>query len=166
MIGHIVIAVLLLSAAQAQTGTKAPLDADRPAEATAVVEPSSVAPGDAATLQIALNVLEGGHANSNTPADPNLVPTKFTAKAAAGIVWGNPRYPEPQTVREWYAPDPLSVYLNGSVISVPFTVEKTAHEGAIDLAGVILTQICDHDRCYPPFKVKVAARVIVKKKYD
>jgi hypothetical protein len=164
MIGQVVITAILLSAAQAQTGTKAPLDADRPAEATAVVEPASVAPGGEAALEITLSILEGGHANSNIPSDPNLVPTRFIAKAAAGIVWGGPRYPEPQTVREWYARDPLSVYLSGSVISVPFTVEKTAHEGAIDLSGSILTQICDHDRCYSPFKVKVAAQVIVKKK--
>jgi hypothetical protein len=164
MIGHLAIAVILLSGAQAQTGAKPPLDANRPAEAVAVVDPATVAPGGEATLEITLNILEGGHANANVPADPNLVPTRFTAKAAAGIVWGNPRYPKPQTVREWYAPDPLSVYSSGSVISVPFTVEKTAHEGAIDLAGLILTQICDHDRCYPPFRVKVTARVVVKKR--
>jgi DsbC/DsbD-like thiol-disulfide interchange protein len=163
MIGQLVIAALLLSAAQAQTGAKAPLDANRPAEAVAVVEPATVAPGGEATLKITLNILEGGHANSNVPADPNLVPTRFTAKATTGITWGNPRYPEPQTVREWYAQDPLSVYSSGSVISVPFTVEKTAREGAIDLAGVILTQICDHEKCYPPYRVKVAARVMVKK---
>jgi DsbC/DsbD-like thiol-disulfide interchange protein len=164
MIEQLVIAALLLTAPQAQTAAKAPLDADRPADAVAIVEPATVAPGGEATLRITLNILEGGHANSNVPADRNLVPTRFTPKAAAGIVWGNPRYPEPQTVREWYAKDPLSVYSSGSVISVPFTVEKTARQGAIDLAGLIVTQICDHEKCYPPFRVKVAARVLVKKK--
>lgn len=157
-------AILSVAAAQAQREQRSALDVDRPAEAQTVVEPASVAPGGQATLKITLNILEGGHANSNIPADPNMVPTSYTAKPAAGVVWGSPLYPEPQMVREWYAQDPLSVYLSGSVISVPFTVEKTAKEGTVDLAGVILTQICDHDQCYPPFSVKVAAKLTVTKK--
>jgi hypothetical protein len=164
MIGRFVIAAALAAAAVQAQETKSTLDADKPAEAKTVVEPATVAPGGTATLKITLNILEGGHANSNIPTDPNMVPTSYTAKPVAGIVWGTPLYPEAQSVREWYAPDPLSVYLSGSVISVPFTVEKTARVGAIDLAGVILTQICDHDQCYPPFAVKVAAQVTVKKK--
>jgi len=106
--------------------------------------------------------MEGGHANSNIPADPNMVPTVFAPKAVAGITWGRPLYPEPQTVNEWYSADPLSVFLNDSVITVPFTLDKSARGRPISLSGVLLTQVCDHEQCYPPTHMTVTAELKVQ----
>ena len=117
------IGILLACAAFAQTAT---LDADKPVDAVATLAPESVAPGGQGQFKITLRIMEGGHANSNVTSDPNLIPTSFTPKPAPGITWGRPLYPESKTVTEWYAADPLPVFLDNSVIAVPFTVEKNA----------------------------------------
>jgi tetratricopeptide (TPR) repeat protein/thiol-disulfide isomerase/thioredoxin len=132
------------------------LDADRPVDAAAVIEPATVPAGGHGTLKIALELMEGGHANSNVTADPNLIPTSFTPKPVAGIVWGKPVYPEAKSVTEWYSTDPLSVFVDGAVISVPFTVEQGAANSVV-LSGALLAQVCDHDQCYPPRRVTVTA---------
>ncbi len=152
---------LLLAASAART-QEAPLGAGRPAAAVGAVEPVSLPPGGQGTLKVTIKLMEGGHANCNIPADPNMVPTAFTPKAAAGVTWGRPRYPEPQTVRERYSADPLSVYLSDSVITVPFTLDKTAPGKPIILTGVLLTQVCDHEQCYPPTRVTVTAELKVE----
>jgi thiol-disulfide isomerase/thioredoxin len=138
------------------------LDADRPAAALAAVEPATLAPGQQGTLTLTLKLMEGGHANSNVPGDPTLVPTSFTPKPAAGIEWGRPSYPEPTTAREWYAPDPLSVFADGAQIRVPFTLSGSAPRGPLTVAGSIMVQVCDHEQCYPPSRVNIAAQVTVK----
>ena len=151
-------ALLFAAAAAAQTQ----LDADKPADAVAAAEPAVLAPGAQGTLRITLKIMEGGHANSNVPADPNMVPTTFTAKPAEGVVWGRPHYPEPQMVREWYAADPLSVFTNDSVITIPFTIDKSAHQGPVTLAGSVFIQVCDHEQCYPPSNLKIAVPIKVE----
>lgn len=138
------------------------LDADRPADAVAAVEPATILSGGQGTLKVTLKLMETGHANSNITADPNLIPTSFTPKPAVGIVWGRARYPDAQTVNEWYSRDPLSVYLSDSVIVVPFTVQKTAPAGEIGITGVLITQVCDHEQCYPPSHVTVKTSVKIE----
>jgi thiol-disulfide isomerase/thioredoxin len=138
------------------------LDIDRPAAALASIEPASLAPGARGTLNLTLKIMEGGHANSNITADPNLVPTTFTPKPTPSVTWARPMYPEPTTAREWYATDPLSVFADGALIRVPFTLDSSAPRGPLTLAGALLVQVCDHDQCYPPSRVNVTTQVTVK----
>jgi thiol-disulfide isomerase/thioredoxin len=138
------------------------LDVDRPAAALAAVAQASLAPGEQGTLNLTLKIMEDGHANSNVTADPNLVPTAFTPTPVASITWGRAVYPEPSTVREWYAPDPLSVFADGALIRVPFTLDRATPRGPLTLAGSLVVQVCDHDQCYPPSRVSVTAQVTVK----
>jgi thiol-disulfide isomerase/thioredoxin len=140
------------------------LDADRPAAALAAVDPATLAPGQQGTLTVTLKLMEGGHANSNVPGDPNLVPTSFTPKPAAGLDWGRPSYPEPTAVREWYSPEPLSVFVDGAQIRVPFTVGAGAAAGAVGFNGVLTIQVCDHDQCYPAARVPVTGQLHVEGK--
>lgn len=143
---------------------RAQLDADKPVDAVAVVQPAALAAGGQGTLKVTIKIMEGGHANANVTADPNLVPTAFTPKPAAGIAWGRPVYPAASTVTEWYSADPLSVFVNDSVIVVPFTVEKSATPQRATLSGVLQAQVCDHDQCYPPSRVTVKAEVNIERK--
>jgi hypothetical protein len=106
--------------------------------------------------------MEGGHANANYVADPNLIPTVFAPQAATGVTWGAPKYPDAKTVTEWYSPEPLRVFRDGTVILVPFTLAKTAKPGSITLGGILQAQVCDHENCYRPGKVTVTARVQIR----
>ena len=145
------IAMLCACAGYAQ----APLDADRPVDAVASLEKPAIAPGGNGKLKVALKIMEGGHANANVTADPNLIPTSFTPKPVKGIVWGPAVYPDTQKVTEWYAADPMQVFVDGAVIEVPFTVEAGSPAGPVTLTGVLQAQVCDHEQCYPPRRVTV-----------
>ena len=149
--------VCLAATAAAQTLTPA-----HPFAATASVEPAAVAPGAPATLKVTLHIMEGGHANANTVADPNLIPTSFTPQPVAGIAWSAPKYPDPRTVTEWYSTEPLQVFRDGAVILVPFTVAATARPGDVTLSGTLQAQVCDHESCYRPGKVTVTASMKVR----
>ena len=160
---HACVAAIIMLAAGASAAQQ--LDADRPAAATAEARPTRLAAGEQGILRVTIKIMEGGHANSNIPADPDLVATNFTPKPSAGIIWGRPKYPEPQSVREWYSADPLSVFMDGAEIIVPFTVDRSA-AGNLALNGVLTVQICDHEQCYPAVRVPVTAQVQVAERKE
>ncbi len=112
-------------------------------------------PGEHAIFNVILELPENSHVNASRVSDPNLIPTVFTPAPVAGIIWGIPQYPAPVEVVESYSVDPLKVYRNGSVISVPFTVEKNAAR-SIRIGGVLYAQACDDEQCYPPKRVAVS----------
>src|SRR5688572_29035494 len=111
----------------------------------ASVAPGRVLPGAEVLLNLKLNLATGAHANSNEVADPNLIPTVFLPKPQTGLIWAQPRYPQPTQVTEWYSTDPLSVFENGAIISVPLTVEKTATPGQLTVEGSRRIQVCDSE---------------------
>jgi thiol-disulfide isomerase/thioredoxin len=146
------LAALLSGAAPAATEQTADKDFF---SVQATVEPANVKPGGQALLKLTIKIAGDAHVNSNAPKDQNLIPTVFTPRPAAGIVWGQPRYPEPTEVTEWYSVDPLVVFTDGAVITVPLTIEPTA-SGTLELGGALLAQACDHEQCYPPRRLTVA----------
>lgn len=126
----------------------------------ATVEPASAKPGGQALLKLTMKIAGDAHVNSNAPKDPNLIPTIFTPRPAAGIVWGRPQYPEPVEVTEWYSVDPLVVFTDGAVITVPLTIEPAA-SGKLELSGTLTAQACDHEQCYPPRRLPIAVPLTI-----
>jgi len=127
----------------------------------ASIVPAKATPGAEVMLNLKLNLADGAHANSNEITDPNLIPTVFLPKQAAGLTWGQPKYPQPTHVNEWYSTDPLSVYEDGAEITVPLIVEKTATPGPLTVEGSLRIQVCDSEKCYPVRRVPVKASLLV-----
>jgi thiol-disulfide isomerase/thioredoxin len=126
----------------------------------ATVEPGAVKPGGQATLKLTMKIAGDAHVNSNAPKDQNLIPTIFTPRPTAGVIWGKPQYPEPAEVTEWYSVDPLAVFTDGAVITTPFAIEPSA-AGTLELNGVLIAQACDHEQCYPPRRLAVTALLTI-----
>jgi thiol-disulfide isomerase/thioredoxin len=125
------------------------------ATARAELSAGKIERGGQGVMKVILQVPERAHVNSAMPSDPNLIPTSFTPDAVEGITWGVPEYPPVVEVVEWYSVDPLKVYGDGAVISVPFTVGQGA--GAlVRLSGVLNSQACDDEKCYPPKRFVVS----------
>jgi len=142
----------LLSGAVAETAGQT---ADKNyVSAQATVEPAYAKPGGQALLKLRMKIAGDAHVNSNAPKDPNLIPTIFTPRPTAGVVWGKPQYPEPTEVTEWYSADPLIVFRDGAVITVPLMIEPTA-TGTLELGGTLLAQACDHEQCYPARRLTI-----------
>jgi len=79
------------------------------------------------------------------------------------LSWGQPRYPQPTKVTEWYSQDPLSVFEDGAVITVRLTVEKSATSGQLAVEGSLRIQVCDSEKCYPVRRVPVTVSLSVVK---
>jgi thiol-disulfide isomerase/thioredoxin len=142
----------------------APKENSSPVDAGAVLDPASLPAGGKGRFQIVLRLADGAHVNSHAPADPHLIGTTFTPEPAAGIVWGAPEYPPVSSVTEWYATDPLSVYQDGAVITVPFTVSPSASPKPVALGGALRAQACDHEKCYPPRSIPLSAQLTISGK--
>jgi thiol-disulfide isomerase/thioredoxin len=160
----VLIAVLVVAG-----GLSVPLDV--PAQAgeenrvgvDASVAPVNAAPGAEVVLSLKLKLAEGAHANANETGDPNLIPTVFLPKPQTGLSWGQPKYPQPTHVTEWYSTDPLSVFEDGAIITVPLTVEKTELRGQMTVEGSLRIQVCDSEKCYPVRRVPVKVLLPVVK---
>ncbi len=148
--------LLLLSSAQAQYG------APKVATVTAAAKSAAVAPGGKGVLLVTVNVGPQYHINANKPNDPAYIATEFTGQSGHGVTFGQPRYPVAKSVKVSYSPKPLLVYMGRAVISVPFTVARTAKPGRVALAGALAFQGCDAKSCYPPASAQVRASVTVK----
>lgn len=130
------------------------------------VAPETVVVGGTAVLRLKLRLPTGAHSNSNSPADPNLIPTAFYPKAQSGVTWGHPRYPPPKNVVEWYSDEPLSVFEDGAVITVDVGVGESASKGRLVLEGTLEIQVCDNEKCYPPRQLPVRAGIKVVSEVD
>ena len=142
--------------AQAQFG------APKVATVTATARPSAVAPGGKGVLLVTVAVGPKYHINAHTPNDPAYIATVFAGQKTPGITFGPAAYPAPKAMRLSYAPKPLLVYTGRAVISVPFTVAKTARPGRVPLAGAVSFQGCDARSCYPPASAQVRAAVTIR----
>ena len=128
----------------------------------AVVKPTTVARGSSGTLLVTVVVSPGFHINAARPNDPALIPTVFTGHAPKGILYGAARYPAPKSMRVSYENKPMLVYTGTTVISIPFTVAKTAKPGAGQLLGTVNYQGCNATSCYPPTSTSIQALVTVR----
>lgn len=153
--------LVLVGGLFAPAGIPAQTDEENLVSVDASIDPNKVLPGAEALLKIKLKLAPGAHANSNQVADPNLIPTVFLPKAQTGLSWGQPKYPEPSKVTEWYSTDPLSVFEDGAIITVPLTVEKTATPGQLTIEGSLRIQVCDSEKCYPSRRVPVKVSLSV-----
>jgi len=150
------LSLLALLPAQAQFGTP------KVATVTAVASPSAVAPGGKGVLRVIVNIGPQYHINAHLPNDPAYIATVFTGQKSPGITLGTAKYPAPRAMKLSYAAKPLLVYTGKTVISIPFTVAKTAKRGKTGLAGSVSFQGCDARSCYPPASAQVRAAVLVK----
>ena len=148
--------LLFVPSAHAQFG------APKVATVTATTKPAAVAPGGKGVLLVTVNVGPQYHINANKPNDPAYIATEFTGQGGHGITFGQAKYPAAKSVKVSYSPKPLLVYVGKSVITVPFTVAKTARPGKMALAGALAFQGCDAKSCYPPASAQVRASVTVK----
>jgi hypothetical protein len=132
------------------------------AAAHASVQAASVVRGGKDVLIVTLNVKPQYHVNANKPNDPAYIPTVFTPAPVLGVVFGPVHYPSAKLVKVSYSTKPLLVYTGKAVITVLFTVAKTAKPGPKMLTGSVAFQGCDAKSCYPPATAPVKAALTVK----
>lgn len=127
------------------------------ATVSASAKPTALARGGRGVLTVTVAVAPHFHINAHAPGNPDLIGTDFTATGAA---FGAVHYPAPKIIP--VGKKPTRVYQGRSVITVPFTVPKTAKPGRMTVGGSLTYQGCNDTMCYPPTTVPVKAVVIVR----
>lgn len=131
--------------------------ASKVATVSASAKPAALARGGRGILTITVAVAPKFHVNAHAPSDPDLIGTDFHGTGAA---FGAVHYPAASTIT--ISRKPTRVYQGRSVITVPFTVPRTAKPGRMTVGGSLTYQGCNETMCYPPTTVPVKAVVTVK----
>jgi thiol:disulfide interchange protein DsbD len=106
------------------------------------------------TLRIQAHLASGWHVNSHHPSEEYLIPTSVKLDPAAGIRYGEPRYPEGKTQKFSFSETPLSVYAEEFAIEVPVEWSGSA---APAISGSVEFQSCNDTQCLAPASVAFRA---------
>ena len=112
-----------------------------------------------ARLQVQLR--PGYHVNSHTPADPYLIPLKFTWTETPAVQPVDIKFPEPKLEKYEFSNKPLSVFTGDFVVEAKFKVLPEAPVGQSMLVGKLRYQACNDKMCLPPRTVDIKVPVVV-----
>jgi thiol:disulfide interchange protein DsbD len=135
--------LLFLSAAASAAPERAQIE-------RAVINTTTLQPGQQAVVAIIVNIADGFHAQSHTPIGEGNIP--FTAKLNdnPALTAYDAIFPPGQT--ETYKVGTLNVYTGRVVVYIPFQVSASQKPAPIKLSGTVGWQICDDNACYMPEK--------------
>ena len=122
------------------------------AEVTPVVELPAVHAGGKVRLAVKVALPEGLHTQSDTPRDPNLIPTVLTIKAPVGVTVDEIVFPRATEFK--VAGDLLDVFEQNFVIGAQVTLAPAVPEGQLALPLELRYQACDANLCYAPTTAK------------
>jgi thiol:disulfide interchange protein DsbD len=121
------------------------------------LNPAKLKAGQAAELTLTVVVAEGFHINSNTPAQPELIPTEVAVTAPEGITPGKAVFPKTHTLKAAFSESPVEVFDGRFEIKVPLMAGKTAKPGKHEIGLHFSFQACDNQMCLMPEAVELKA---------
>ena len=150
-----ILALLAEPAAFPQDG--APAKNEGPRIVLKVAPPESVSAKIGGTVRVVLTVQvdDGYHVNSNTPAESFLIPLRLTwtrGPLDAGVV----SFPKPEFEKLSFSQKPVSVFKGRFEIVTKFKVPSSASAGRATVSGKVHYQACNNRMCLPPRTIDVA----------
>jgi thiol:disulfide interchange protein len=146
--------------------TIAPLASAQPvsdrAKTSAVLNQSSVAPGQEVVLAVIVDIKRGFHAQSHAAQEPNI-PLVVRPDPNPSAQFAEPVYP-PGTDETYPGLGTINIYTGKVVVYVPARIAQDAKPGAMTLSGTARYQICDDKMCFAPERGKwgVETKVVAK----
>jgi hypothetical protein len=110
---------------------------------------------------LSVQLRNGYHVNSNTPADEYLIPLGLNWNASPLEV-REIIYPKPKMEAYAFSAKPLSVYTGDFEIVTRFAVPARAPLGASIVTGKLRYQACTNSSCLPPKTVEVRLPVDIR----
>ena len=154
--GAVVLSVIGTNGALAQTRNKT-------VTASATAAPTTVKAGGSGVLTVALKIQPGFHIYSAAPGSSDFIPTTATGEKTGGVMWGKAKFAPAQAVTmPAISAKPVMVYENKTVVTLPYTVAKTAKPGKIALKATVECQACNDSVCFPPQSLPISAEVTVR----
>lgn len=108
-----------------------------------------------------MQLRNGFHVNSNTPADDYLIPLRLTW-APSTLEVQQVSYPAARMEKYEFSKTPLSVFTGDFEIVTKFKAPASAALGMQVLSGKLRYQACNHKECFPPKTVEVKLPVDIQ----
>jgi thiol:disulfide interchange protein DsbD len=118
--------------------------------------------GNAVKIALSLQVDEGYHVNSNTPAEDYLIPLKLTWSPGP-LQGGSVSFPKPLLEKLAFSEKPVSVFKGTFEIATKFKVPPDARPGPGSIAGKLHYQACNDRTCLTPKTVDVTVPIEIVK---
>jgi thioredoxin:protein disulfide reductase len=128
----------------------------------APIETVSAKAGSTVKVALSLQVDEGYHVNSNTPADEFLIPLRLSWSPGP-LQSGAITFPKPQLEKLQFSEKPVSVFKGTFEIATRFKVPADAKPGQSVLAGKLHYQACNDRMCLAPKTVDVSVPIEIVK---
>ncbi len=128
----------------------------------APAEPVSAKISSTVKVALSVQVDEGYHVNSNTPADEFLIPLKLTWSPGP-LQSGAVSFPKPQLEKLQFAEKPVSVFKGTFEIATRFKVPADAKPGQSSITGKLHFQACNDRMCLTPKTVDVSVPIEILK---
>jgi hypothetical protein len=103
---------------------------------------------DSLVLEVRVELPAGWHINSEAPPDSFLVPTRVEA-SADGILFGKPRFPQPEMVFSSAMGEKIPLYSGVFTIQIPAQRQQEMPVTRVTL----YYQACNDSMCLPPKEV-------------
>jgi thiol:disulfide interchange protein len=119
------------------------------ADVSAVLSSNALHASDKAEVAVIVNVHPGLHAQSHTPAEPNLIPLVVKMNPSPGVTFGDPLYP-PGENNVYPELGTVNVYTGQIIVRVPLTISGDAKPGELKISGKVRYQACNERACFAP----------------
>lgn len=106
------------------------------------------------TAKVGVQLRNGYHVNSNTPADPYLIPLRLSW-VADPLEPRGVSYPSPKMEKYDFSEKPLSVFTGDFELATKFNVPAKANAGLTVISGKLRYQACNHKECLPPKTIEI-----------
>ena len=114
--------------------------------------------GAAAVAKLNVQLRNGYHVNSNTPAEEYLIPLRLTWTPTP-LERPEVSYPKPHSEKYDFSDKPLSVFTGDFDLQTKFHVPATASIGMQMITGKLRFQACSNKECFPPKTVEIKLAV-------
>jgi hypothetical protein len=110
----------------------------------------SIPSGTVFNIQLYFLIREGFHIQAHQVKDENLIPTAVTFTGPDELHFGTPVFPGAEKFTMKGTVEPLEVYSDTLVVSVPVATEKSPDKKMFLVRGRLSYQACDDAKCYYP----------------
>ncbi|HWW84809.1 MAG TPA: cytochrome c biogenesis protein CcdA [Vicinamibacterales bacterium] len=117
---------------------------------TAFVEADGVHAAGPVRVALRVALPEGLHTQSNKPRDPNLIPTRLTIDAPAGVTLDEIVFPASTDLVQVGQDKPLAVFDREFMIGVQLGLGGAVPTGDLKVPAHLHYQACDANLCYAP----------------
>lgn len=118
--------------------------------------------GETVAIPLSIKVTPGYHVNSNTPADPFLIPLRLTWNPGS-LEGVEVVFPKPQIEKYGFSEKPLSVFSGDFEIVTKFKVASSAAPGVGVITGKLHYQACNDKMCLIPKTIEVMLAIEIVK---